>query len=107
MAWTVEPRKLTNYLLSDATPESSGKRQFFMAIGFSAARADQLGAALLAHKDTARLEYEDEASPYGRKRIFRCALPEAPNGKVYCVRTVWQLRGDTWRLLTAYPQTEL
>ncbi len=102
----VDPKKLLNYLLSTATPEAAGKSRFFHGAGFTAEAWQALQAALLAHPLRAALEYEDPSSPYGRKLIFRCTLPGAPNGRAYCVRSVWQLRGGVYWFLTAYPQSD-
>lgn len=103
MTFRIDPNKILNYLLSEATPPAAGKSRFFRGIGFAPEDWRALRDALLRHPETARLEYEDGESPYGRKSVFRCDLPAAPNGKIYCIRSVWQLRGDAWWFLTAYP----
>jgi hypothetical protein len=104
MAFRIDPSKILNYLFSDRTPEAASKNRFFRTIGFDPADWKALESVLLRHPLTSRLEDKDYSSSYGTKHIYRCAMPPAPNGKTYCIRTVWQERGGDFWFVTAYPQ---
>ena len=97
----VDPRKLSAYLLNVAHPVGGPKARFFLAMGFAAARADELGQALLRHAQL-RDVVAVRPSRFGDLYELRCAI-EAPDGSAPCIRSVWQLRPAGPRLITAYP----
>ena len=105
MSFIVEDTKILNYLLNrDGPPAARPKAEFFLAIGFSPLRVDQMRHALLAHAETAKLQSDQaDIAGYGRKLVFECALPKAPNGRTYSIRTVWLETEGDYRLITAYP----
>jgi hypothetical protein len=99
MRFQVEDRKVTHYLLA-----SPAKAPFFLGAGYTLARWGLLRDDLLRHPSLADFEGFRPDS-WGMKRRYRCAMPVAPNGRLYCVRTVWQLQpGEVWKFITAYPQ---
>ncbi|MFL5254884.1 MAG: DUF6883 domain-containing protein [Rhodopila sp.] len=107
MNFRVDPAKVRDYLLTTsplATPEAHGKSRFFHAIGYAAEHWTVLRDDRLQHPVTANL-LTTAPSRYGRKQIFQCSMPVAPNGRVYCLRTVWTQRpdGELW-LSTAFPR---
>lgn len=104
MAVLIAPQKITHYLLTDRTADAAGKNAFFTAIGFTAAAWQTLEAALRAHPQLAALEWVEPDTGYGEKHVFRCHLPPAPNGRLYCIRSVWMRRGKDLHFVTAYPQ---
>jgi hypothetical protein len=105
LAYIVAPRKITHYLLSGASPTAAGKAAFFRNAGFRMADWPALAAALTAHPTTAALERIEPDAGYGRKYVYLCGMPAAPNGRRYCVRSVWMSRGSDFFFVTAYPQT--
>lgn len=104
MARLVAPRKITGYLLATTTPEAAAKARFFIAAGFTRERPQELAEALRAHPETAALERVFPDAGYGEKLVYRCAMPPAPDGRAYCVRSVWMRRGADLHFVTAYPQ---
>jgi hypothetical protein len=107
MAFRVDPAKVQDYLLTisaDALPEARGKSKFFHAIGYDAAAWIALRDDLLRHTVTSVM-IATTPSRNGSKRVFQCSMPTAPNGRIYCLRTMWTQRpdGDDW-LSTAFPR---
>jgi hypothetical protein len=100
--WRIDPAKILRYLLNDQSPSGMGKARFFRSFGFNRTQWELLRDALLAHPRTAPLEEVDASSPYGVKLASHCNVA-APDGRSPCIRTVWQHRGGTWWLVTAYP----
>ena len=101
----VHPDKILKYLLNQTSDPAAAKNRFFRSVGFSPEQWRVLEQALLEHPTKATLE-RTEYTQYGEKRIYRCKLPPAPNGKEYCVRTVWQRRDDIFWFLSAYPRPD-
>jgi hypothetical protein len=103
--YVVESRKITDYLLSTQTPEAEGKCKFFRdTLGYSLQDWTDLERDLLAHPGMAELESE-ELAPGGVKFVFRCRMPSSPNGKQYCICSVWKEdRPGRRRFITAYAQ---
>jgi hypothetical protein len=105
MVYRIDQAKIVNYLFSNRSAESAGKSKFFQSAGFDPVKWQVLAAALLGHPQAALLEYTDASGAYGTKYIFICDMPVAPNGKIYCMRSVWQERDDGFRwFVTAYPR---
>ncbi len=104
MAYIVAPRKITHYLLADATAEAAGKRKFFTSIGYRLENWQTLQAALAEHPAIATPTGTRPDIGFGEKHIFLCHLPPAPNGRTYCIRSVWMRRGADFHFVTAYPQ---
>ena len=105
MPFDIDPAKITQYLLTrhpGASEIAAGKSKFFHGVGYRLQDWIILRDDLLQHPVTALLERTvSEPRP---KLIYRCSMPTAPNGKVYCVRTVWTAREGVYWLSTAYPQ---
>lgn len=100
--WRIDPRKILDYLLDEASPAGAAKARFFLGRGFRRDAWKDFHNALVAHPRTARLHAVDSTSPYGVERVFLCAIA-TPDGTSPCIRAVWQQRdGDHW-LATAYP----
>lgn len=99
MEWRVHPDKILNYLLQEP-----GKSRFFLRAGYRRQAWEVLRDDLLRHPTMADVEGTDD-NEWGLKVTHRCQLPTAPNGKDYCIRTVWQQKADgCFWLLTAYPR---
>lgn len=98
----IDPRKLTEYLLAPDHPEGGPKAAFFIALGFSAARPEDLGDALRAHAANDVAAFPE--TPFGIKYVV-----EAPftgrNGRHRMLRSIWlvQTGEDFPRFVTAYP----
>ncbi len=94
-----------DYLLAigpDISEDAAGKSKFFHGIGFSRSLPDVLHHGLVNHPDVATL-MSSKTTQWGERRVFQCFLPEVPNQRHYCIRSVWteQQDGDFW-LSTAY-----
>ena len=102
--WRVHPDKILKYLLSDSSTVAAGKNRFFRAAGYSPLSWQILETALSAHPTVAKL-HKTMATVHSERRIYRCHLPQSPNGKAYCILSVWERRldGAFW-FVTAYPQ---
>jgi hypothetical protein len=95
----VDDLKITHYLLAHPS-----KAPFFLGIGYTLGAWRVLREDLLQHPSMARFE-RFRPDTWGMKAIYRCLMPVAPNGRQYCVRTVWQQKpSGEWRFLSAYPQ---
>jgi hypothetical protein len=101
----IDPDKILKYLLNETSQAAAGKNKFFRGVGFSPERWKVLEQALLEHPTKAVLE-SIEVSQYGEKHIYRCNIPPAPNGREYCIRTVWQKRDGIFWFLSAYPRPD-
>ena len=106
MPFIVLDTKITGYLLNALGPlPARGKASFFLALGYSPERPEEMRRSLLAHPAAANLVSDSTVmNGYGRKLVFECELPGVPNGRRYCVRTVWLEIGTDFRLITAYPR---
>ena len=106
MPFIVEDAKIVGYLLNLSGPEQArGKASFFRQLGFSPEGPEVMRRSLLGHPLTAHLVIDDiDIKGFGRKLVFECRLPDVPNGRAYCVRTVWIEDGGDYRLITAYPR---
>jgi hypothetical protein len=100
---TIEPRKLSEYLLNLDHPKGGAKAKFFLANGFA---NDTLAAALVAH--TAGAEAIVTTTPFSVLYAVEGPL-DMPSGRSRQVRAVWEIRnGETApRLVTAYPVEQL
>lgn len=99
----VEGEKITGYLLNPAHPDNGGKAAFFVSLGFSSGKWENLAIALSQSANTAA-EIKIVESSHGRKYIADGRI-ETPSGKQPTVRTVWILETGRAgaRLVTAYP----
>ena len=103
--WRVHPDKILRYLLSNTTPTAAAKNRFFRAAGYTPEAWRVLEAALTAHP-TAALLFKSMTTIHGERQVYRCDLPASPNGRRYCIMSVWEQRADgVWWLVTAYPQS--
>jgi uncharacterized protein DUF6883 len=102
---TIEPAKVSRYLLSGTHPIGWAKAQFFRRFGFREDAPEELMQALLAHV-RANAVVETETSAFGIK--YRVDGPLAsPDGRDPIVSSVWiVIEGDTDaipRFVTAFP----
>jgi hypothetical protein len=99
----VEREKIGDYLLNTEHPDNGGKAAFFLALGFSRDRWQQMAAALRQVAGNCPVS-NNVASPHGMKYIVAGQI-ETPCSKRPLVLTVWIVdRGlDVPRLVTAYP----
>ena len=105
-AFMIADDKITKYLLTvsaNASTEAKGKSKLFRGIGFSNLQPSALSRCLSLHSSRAMLTNR-YTTRYGERLVYDCNLPDVPNGRVHCIRTVWQERpdGNFW-LATAYP----
>ena len=100
---TIDRDKITDYLLSSVSPRGRAKAGFFIRFGFSAARWEELAAALRRHAASHAVARVLE-TPYGPRYHIDGEI-ESPDGRNPLVRTVWQIDGDGDypRFITAYP----
>ena len=100
----IDQRKISNYLLSPTHPVGRHKHRFFLSVGFSSDRAEDLVATIrqVAQEGVVRGE---RATRYGRKYIVDGRLA-APIGGIG-VRTVWIVRegGRVPQFVTAFPHS--
>jgi hypothetical protein len=98
----VDRRKLTDYLLSDSHPQGRSKARFFLRLGFSLDRPEELAEQLRRLALEAKMT--ETMTKYGPKyrgsgRIL------SPTGRAATVTTIWVLRDGMPPplLVTAYP----
>jgi hypothetical protein len=100
---TIDPAKLRDYLLSATHPVGRFKARFFVALGFTSDRWEELAEALRIQHLTQDAE---PANPtvLGQKYRIRAIL-NGPTRQSAPVVSVWFIpaRGDVPRFVTAYP----
>ena len=97
-----DPRKFTDYLLSETHTDGRGKAKFFREIGYDLSNWEELYKSLLAQLPTVEGRYSRPNPPWGEnyEAVLRI---EAPVGTVN-VRTFWEVHPMTGtKFLTAYP----
>jgi hypothetical protein len=99
----VDRAKAAEYLLGSSSPASRAKAKFFLSLGFSADRWEELAAALRAQALSATVS--ETTSRWGTKHVAVGEI-DAPNGRRYKIISVWIAEGATLRLVTAYPSEE-
>ena len=97
MTWSISDDKINKYLLDANHPIGASKARFFSRIGFSLGDIQTMKRALLNHPNTATL-IDTKHNQWGVRVQYRCDIL-APNGRKYCIITVWQDK----LLVTAYP----
>jgi hypothetical protein len=99
--------KLTEYLLSPSHLIGKWKARFFLSIGFSKTKTDDLKSALL-HVAKSGEVTNRQTTDFGIKYVVDGVI-RGPSGKTANVRTVWvQEQGqDQPRLVTAYPVQQI
>ena len=100
---TIDPRKITHYLLELTHSEGGGKAAFLLDFGFKISEWQVLRDALLEHSlayDYVRFQHQ----AYGRAYRVSGRL-RSPDGRNPRVAVVWQIRhGENHpRLITAFP----
>ena len=100
----IDPRKISDYLLSTIHPVGRHKQRFFVAVGFSHDRPEDLVAALRRVAQEGMLR-EETATRYGTKYIVDGWLV-APVGR-FGIRTVWIVPEGSLvpELVTAFPHS--
>ena len=84
---SIDPRKITLYLLSQSHRVGRDKARFFTAFGFSTLEPEVFEAALLAH--AAENEVVNlKLTPLGVKYEVEGPL-KTPSGRLPAIRTVW------------------
>lgn len=99
----VSASKIRDYLLSDSHPVGRFKCAFFVALGYSAARWEELASDLQRHA----LDNEataTEFTPYGQKYEVRGTVT-GPTSRSAIVVVVWIVHHgeDFPRFVTAFP----
>lgn len=102
--WTIDPKKISLYLLNQNHPDGRSKAKFFVQWGFDPAFPDLLEAALVDHACSANLVSIDQSFPYGPRFLFVGPL-RAPVGLSPDVLSVWeQIHGEALgKFITARP----
>lgn len=103
LAWSLDPRKIGEYLLNEGHVEGGAKARFFIKFGFTTGSPDHLAYAILKHAQPET--YVGEAiSAFGDvKYVFEGSI-DAPDGRKPRVRTVWRIDGRrTAHFVTAVP----
>ena len=100
---TIEPRKLTQYLLDVTHPVGGPKARFFVQHGLSPNEPEAFETALLEHANV-RDVVETTDRTHGRNYVVVCQIT-TPDGRNPCIKVVWssQPRSRAKRLVTAYP----
>jgi Domain of unknown function (DUF6883) len=100
---SIDPRKVTHYLLSTAHPRGRAKAIFFMRFGFRASQSDILSRALLDHARSHALAGSVETA-YGIHYIIEGAL-RTPDGRDPPIRSIWMIKSSetAQRFVTATP----
>ena len=99
----IDPQKLHGYILSHTHPVGRFKARFFAALGYSAARWQELEADLRIQHLTQDAQ-PGESLPEGQRFTIRAIL-KGPNGQSAVVLSVWFIAaaGGAPRFVTAYP----
>lgn len=99
----IDPRKLTDYLLSPDHPTGREKARFFAAMGYTTVDAERLAAALLRIAEYERV-VRFVQSDFGTTFVVDGTIKSA-TGSPIGLRTVWFLdrAGGRPRFVTAYP----
>jgi hypothetical protein len=104
MTYVVDPRKLSDYLLSDVHPVGRHKARVFKALGYDAGQPQRLADDLrkLAEHGEVRSEAKND---FGSTRVVGGTL-YGPSGSGCALVTVWIRLNDLFdfRLVTAYPE---
>ncbi|MBX3728839.1 MAG: adhesin [Candidatus Sumerlaeia bacterium] len=102
--FVVDKRKAVDYLLSEDHPEGKSKAAFFVSLGFSPQRWEELCESL-AQAGLQGETIEQERNRFGEK-LVRVSEVAGPSGAKRLVRTVWfrSIPAVGWRLVSAYPE---
>jgi predicted ATP-grasp superfamily ATP-dependent carboligase len=95
--------KLTDYLLSKSHLIGRWKARFFLSIGFSEAKADELKDALMYVAKTGEVK-SAITTDFGVKYTLEGVIL-GPSGRSAAIRTVWivETGQDRPRLITSHP----
>jgi hypothetical protein len=101
---TVDPAKITYYLLNIFHEKGKSKASFFLRFGFTVGNVSVFVDALTEHART-RPIIDTLPSRYGTKYITECEI-QTPDGRNPCITVVWMM-GDQniLRLITAVPRS--
>ena len=99
----IDRDKITEYLLSSASPRGKAKASFFLRFGFSLTHWEELATALRRHAASHAVSRVLETD-YGPRYHIDGEI-ESADGRNPLLRTVWQidLGGEYPRFITAYP----
>lgn len=99
----VDDAKVRDYLLSISHPIGHFKAAFFIALGFSPERWQELQSALLGHAHACDAT-TGQPSPFGAKYEIRAPL-NGPTGRTAIVVSIWMITNDADfpALITAFP----
>jgi hypothetical protein len=99
----IEPSKLHDYLLSPLHPLGRFKAAFFISLGYSPERWQELDRDI--REQHLILDAEPgETTKYGQKYLIQGPL-RGPGGTIVQLVSVWIIQGgeETPRFVTAYP----
>ena len=101
---TVDPRKVRDYLLSEAHPVGRFKSSFFISFGYTDDQWELLRDDLLT---LARTGQAVPGKPSAFGRMFEVnGILKAPSGRSVELKTIWMIREneDAPHFVTAYPR---
>lgn len=100
----VDPRKITDYLLSTASVKSRSRHKFLSSFGFDPVAPDILRTSLLEHAVTG-VSVARRSDAYGEHCMVHGPLA-SPDGRDPTVTTVWtKSEGeDFWHFVTLLPK---
>lgn len=101
----IKRKKITHYLLSLTHPVGKLKAVFFRGVGFNEKNIDRLERNLY---EIAQSNDVTKTKPSGNSKGINYEVIgsfTAPNGKIYSIRTVWEIKTGTKNpsFITAYP----
>lgn len=102
----VPEEKITHYLLNVNHDEGRGKALFFLRMGFSVEKWEELAQALVLHAHENEM-VKEEVTRFGTRYVVEGELT-TPNEHTIRLRSVWFVSTHTSapRLITAYPLEE-
>ena len=105
VAWIVEPRKITDYLLNADHIEGGAKARFFRRFGFETSSPNTLALSLLDHPNSETFVRTMVSARGDTKLVFEGPI-SAPDGRAPVLRTIWRLdESGAAHLVTAVPMT--
>lgn len=104
-SFSLDPRKVVNYLLDETHGEGGAKARYFKRFGYDQAAPYDLAAALLAHPSWDTFVTKTVSGRGDVKLVFEGSIA-APDGRRPTIRTVWRLdEAGKASFVTAVPLT--
>ncbi|MGQ2905742.1 MAG: DUF6883 domain-containing protein [Neoaquamicrobium sediminum] len=99
----IADNKVVDYLLNSNHPIGAAKAKFFEGVGHQRQDVESFKATMREHAASNPVALV-ETHAFGIKHVIDCFVG-MPNGRSYCIRTVWNDHGDGLPpiLITAHP----